>query len=366
MHATWYEKVISGEKKGIKAAFALTVFSMLSMVYLVLHSLRGLFYVLHLRRVRSLPRKVISVGNITVGGTGKTPFIEMLARLFQNKGLKPAILSRGYGSAEGSFSDEYLVLQENLPDVPHYTGPNRYLSGVKALEKENPDVFLLDDGFQHWQLKRDLDIVLIDALNPFGYGRLTPRGMLREPLGALKRADIFVITRSEQVDERILAVLKESLRRFNATAAIAVSSHEIVSLRNIGNRKSHKLDFIKGEKILGFCGIGNPRAFHGILKHLGADVVSFHPFRDHFKYGGEIIQLMADEAKLLECKALVTTQKDGVKLRDMKTALPLLEVQIELVVSEGMAEIEKRTTGLLADRFSEREEVETAAKEENK
>ncbi len=347
MHATWYESVISGEKKGILASFALSLFTFLTIVYLLLHVLRKLAYKLHLRPVRSLQRKVISVGNITVGGTGKTPFIEVLSSMVRKKKLKPVILSRGYGSRDGVASDEFLVLKENLPGVGHYTGPSRYSTGMKALEKENPDIFLLDDGFQHWQLKRDLDIVMIDALNPYGYGRLAPRGMLREPLSALKRADMFVITRNDQVEPRIIEILKESLRKFNPNAQLVVSNHEASSLRNVQTRKKQKVDFLKNRKVLGFCGIGNPRAFHALLNHLGAQIAEFHAFRDHFRYTAEIIQLMSKEAKLLGCSVLVTTQKDGVKLREFKTELPVFELLIELKITEGLQALENELAGLL-------------------
>ena len=347
MYATWYESVVSGEKKGLLASFALAIFTFLSIVYLLLHLLRRLAYKLHLRPVRSLPKKVISVGNLTVGGTGKTPFIETLSGMLRKRKLKPVILSRGYGSADGVLSDEYLVLKENLPEVPHYTGPNRYRTGMAVLEKEDPDVFLLDDGFQHWQLERDLDIVMIDALNPYGYGRLTPRGMMREPLGALERADMFVITRSDQVEPKIIKILKESLHKFNPQAGLVISQHRVSSLRHVKTREKKHPDFLKGKKVLGFCGIGNPRAFHGMLNHLGAQIAEFHAFRDHFRYTAEIVQLMSKEAKLLGCSVLVTTQKDGVKLREFKTELPVYELLIEMKITEGLKELEDKLSVLM-------------------
>jgi tetraacyldisaccharide 4'-kinase len=339
--------VASGEKKGIVASVALAVFTLLSLAYLLLHLLRALAYKLHLRRVRRLPKKVVSVGNLTMGGTGKTPFVEMLSRMRRERNRKPVILSRGYGSKDGTPSDEFLILRENLPKVGHYANPNRYQAGMEALAKENPDIFLLDDGFQHWQLGRDLDIVLVDALNPFGYGRLTPRGMLREPLGALRRAGMFVITRSDQVQPQIIDALRQSLAKFNPGAPVLVSHHEARSLRNAHTQKKRDIEFLKGRKVLGFCGIGNPRAFHGLLVHLGAQVAAFHVFRDHFRYSPEIVELMSKEAKLLGCEALVTTQKDGVKLRDFKTEPPLLELLIAVKITEGCQQLESRLAGLL-------------------
>ncbi len=347
MYAGWFERVVSGDKKGVFVSLALTVLTLLCALYFVVHSLRVLAYKLHLRRVRNLPRKVVSVGNITLGGTGKTPFIEFLARLLRKRKFRPVVLSRGYGSVNSAPSDEAMVLEENLPKVPHYSNPCRYRAGIEAIEKDNPDVFLLDDGFQHWQLARDLDIVLVDALNPFGYGRLFPRGMLREPLRALRRADVFVVTHSNQVTKEIIERLREFLQRLNPDALPVLTYHDVRGLRNARTEKRFDTDFLKDKKVLGFCGIGNPRAFHGILMHLKAQVADFHVFRDHFRYGPQIVELMVRQAKLLACEALVTTQKDAVKLREFKTELPILEVLIEMQISEGGQALEEKLCEVL-------------------
>jgi tetraacyldisaccharide 4'-kinase len=172
--------------------------------------------------------------------------------------------------------------------------------------------------------------------------------MLREPLGALKRADMMVITRSDQVEPRIMDMLKGSLRKVNPEAPLLVSRHEVKALRNVHTQKSRDRNFLKGKKVLGFCGIGNPRAFHGLLNHLGAEVASFHAFRDHFRYSSEIVGLMAKEAGLLGCDALVTTQKDGVKLREHKVESEILEVLIEVKITEGLEHLQEsidRLTG---------------------
>ena len=347
MYSTWYENVVSGRKKGILASFALAVFALLSIIYLFAYFLRVLAYKLRFRKVRKLPRKVISVGNLTVGGTGKTPFVEAVVRMIREKKYNPVILSRGYGARDGKPSDEFLVLKENLPRVSHYTQPDRYRAGMTAIEKDNPDVFVLDDGFQHWRLERDLDIVLVDALNPFGYGWISPRGMLREPLGALRRADMIVITRSDQVEQRILEMLKASLRKLNGEAPLLVARHEIRHIRSIHTQKKRDRNYLEDKKVLGFCGIGNPRAFHGLLSHIGAQVASFHAFRDHFQYSSEVVNLMSEEARLLGCTALVTTQKDGVKLREYKTEPEILELLIEVKIVEGIGELQERITRLL-------------------
>ncbi len=346
MYATWYENVISGRKRGILASFALAVLTLLSVLYLFAYFLRSLAYKLRLKKVRRLPKKVISVGNITVGGTGKTPFVEAVVRIAREKKLRSVILSRGYGARDGAPSDEFLVLKENLPGVPHYARPDRYGAGMAALEKDNPDMFVLDDGFQHWRLERDLDIVLVDALNPFGYGWISPRGMLREPLGALRRADMIVITRSDQVEQHIVDMLKASLRKMNPGAPLLVTSHDIRGLRNVHNQKKRDMEILKGKKVLGFCGIGNPRAFHGLLNHTGAQVAAFHAFRDHFRYSSEIVELISREAGLLGCTALVTTQKDGVKLREYKVEPEILELLIEVKITEGIEHLQEKITEL--------------------
>ena len=173
---------------------------------------------------------VISVGNITTGGTGKTPLVEFIARYLRQQQIRVTIVSRGYGSQEGKPNDEALELERKLPDVPHLQNPDRVAAARMAIAEFEAQLILLDDAFQHRRIKRDLDIVLIDATCPFGYGHLLPRGLLREPLRNLKRADLIAITRVDQISTEQCQKLEKQIQRFNASADIVSFSHAITGI----------------------------------------------------------------------------------------------------------------------------------------
>lgn len=296
----------------------------------------------HERRARRLARPVVSVGNITCGGTGKTPTVEMVVRDLLERGRRPAILSRGYaarrrpGSGEGGIvlgNDELDVLAANLPDVPHYQGRDRYARGLEAVSR-GADVLVLDDGFQHARLHRDLDIVLIDAIFPLGGGRVLPAGLLREPLRALAKADLFGISRSDQVPPRLLDALDTYLRRrFGGIPRIHLRT-EAVSVRSLGGAVE-PAESLRDRRALAFCGVGNPEAFRRQLLSLGARIEGLIRFRDHHRYVPSDIEMIRARAAELGADAVVMTQKDAVKIpRDERTA-GWVYVRIEQRVARG-------------------------------
>lgn len=266
-------------------------------------------------RARRLERPVISVGNITCGGTGKTPAVEMIARDLLALGRHPAILSRGYRGLpeEGSgVNDEYRVLRANVPEVPHYQGPDRFVTGREAL-RQGADALILDDGFQHARLHRDLDIVLIDAILPFGHGRVLPSGLLREPLEALSRAGLLAITRADQVTSAQLARIEAYLRmRFPRIPRILLRT-EVLECRSLDG-EVRSFESLRGARVLAFCAIGNPEAFRRQLESLGADVADLVCFRDHHAYTQRDVEQLQSRADELGVEAVVMTQKDAVKL----------------------------------------------------
>jgi tetraacyldisaccharide 4'-kinase len=285
----------------------------------------------HERRARRLPCPVVSIGNITCGGTGKTPTVEMVVRDLLERGRRPAILSRGYkarasigasiGPEAGHWNDEYQVLATNLPDVPHYQGSDRCRWGEEALRR-GADVLVLDDGFQHVRLERDLDIVLIDALSPFGGGRVLPAGLLREPLRVLEKVDLFGISRSDQVPPRFLDSLDTYLRnRFRGIPRIHLRS-EAVGVDRIAEvsrppEPSGPLEppeTLRDRRVLAFCGVGNPEAFRRQLLALGVRIEGFLRFRDHHAYGPEDIHRIHAQAAALGAEVVLMTQKDAVKI----------------------------------------------------
>jgi tetraacyldisaccharide 4'-kinase len=260
------------------------------------------------------PVPVVSIGNLTLGGTGKTPCVAYVAGFFRRWKRRVAILSRGYGGT-GGLNDEALVLAENLPDVPHLQGPDRVALATAAVRDQRGDVLVLDDGFQHRRLARDLDVVLVDATLPWGHGHLFPRGLLRERPTSLRRAGVVVLTRCDQVAEPERRRLRESVLRIAPHAQVAETVHRPLDLIN-GQRTIAPLDRLRDRPVVAFCGIGNPAAFQQTLTGLGLTVAAFRPFPDHHAYPRTDIEaLIAWALRQARDCIVVTTQKDLVKLR---------------------------------------------------
>src|SRR5262249_19248562 len=211
------------------------------------------------RRVTRAGVPVVSVGNLTVGGTGKTPCVEYVARRLRAWDRRVAVLSRGYGS-DGGPNDEALVLEDNLPDVPHLQGADRAALARTAVEELEAELVILDDGFQHRRLARDLDVVLLDATDPFGHGRLFPRGLLREPASSLRRADTVLLTRCDQVPESTVNDLTDRVRRLAPDRPVVPTKHAPVAWLQHG-QPDRPTDALHGRPAAAFCGIGNPDAF---------------------------------------------------------------------------------------------------------
>lgn len=285
--------------------------------------------------VRRVPVPVISVGNLTVGGTGKTPCVEWIARFYRERDQQVAILSRGYGSESGR-NDEAMMLEANLPDVPHLQGADRAELAQTAVEELESEILILDDGFQHRKLHRDLDLVLIDASEPKSHHYLFPRGTLREPWSGLKRADAVILTHCDRVNDARLAEIEAIIRRQQPEIFCYHTKHDPVELVS-ADEKRERLEAVRGRTVAAFCGIGNPVSFRRTLQELGADVKDFRTFADHHPYTREdVASLKAWAGKLPEDAMVLTTQKDWVKLRIGELAgHPLWAVRIGLSFLEG-------------------------------
>jgi len=326
-------------------------------VFLAASELRRRLYDARVLRSGHVDAPVVCLGNLTAGGTGKSPFALWLARWFQARGLRPGLLSRGYRAARGGVGDETRMLAARLVDVLHVEDPDR-LRGARALVERGVDVVLLDDGFQHRRLARDLDFVLIDATRPFGLpwdaqGRAPaaplPRGLLRERPAALARANAIVVTRSDQVDPARLRALLERLEREAPGVPIAEAVHRPVALLRADGARLD-LARLRGESIDLVSGIGNPDAFENTVRTLGARVSEHRRFPDHHAYGsGDLAGLGAGG------RMLVTTHKDAVKLAQHGQHTLVLEVDFEL--RAGRAAIE----ALLEALAPARARVERAA-----
>jgi len=334
-----------------------------SLLYGLIVMLRNRLFDRGFVKPERLPGRVISIGNLTVGGTGKTPMVIQLAGMLQDRGYRPAVLSRGYGGTskhpvnvvskgDGPLmnhheaGDEPVLIAKSLAGVPVLTGPRRVLTGDWALKNLGVDVLILDDGFQHRQLFRDINIVLFNAVSPFGNGSLLPGGPLREPLSALKRADIIIATGTyDDVAAARPIALPDGVR-----APVFRCYYEPYSLLQGEQDTAFPLEIIKGKKICAFAGIGNPMAFEKTLRSLGADVVVFIPFPDHHRYTQQDVCLIDEKARQCRVEMIVTTEKDKVKLEGFDVFLSgIYALRIEMEFLSAREDFER----LLMEKINE-------------
>ncbi|MHC4344553.1 MAG: tetraacyldisaccharide 4'-kinase [Planctomycetota bacterium] len=319
MNQQYYRSLIVGQTKGWQASFLRLLLAVSAQFYRPVIALRNLLYDRGVLKSHRVNAPVISIGNITAGGTGKTPLVIWLCRLLGEEGMPCAILTRGYKTAQNSKAriqdcvDEPAIIAENCPQAAVVINPDRLAGAAAAIKNLGAKVLIMDDGFQHRRLVRDLDIVTIDATCPFGHGRLLPAGLLREPVGSLKRAHAVVITRCDHIEDADLKQLTELLKEVNPEMMVATSVHRPVCIRTAqGN--DIKPDELKGSKVFAFCGIGNPDAFLGTLKALGLNVVGSRTYNDHHHYGGGDIADLCGQAKRLHAELVLTTEKDWTKI----------------------------------------------------
>jgi tetraacyldisaccharide 4'-kinase len=306
-------------------------------------------------RMRQLPAPVVSVGNLTVGGTGKTPVVACLARLLQDRGMRVAILSRGYGGhsrgvvciSDGwhiykkppEVGEEPYWLARTLPGVAVYTGACRYAAGLAAWQELKPDLFVLDDGFQHFQLHRDLDLVLLDAAAPFGNRQLLPRGPLREPLPALAAAHSLILTRFDP--ERHQARLA-AIRHAFPDKPVLTASIMPVSVTAYPGGRAQAPAALNLRALMAFAGLARPEVFTATLKELGVDLKGCRDFPDHHAYSEAELDRLTAAAQSLGAEGLVTTGKDWARLGerwDGELPLWVLEVEARLGDAEPVLEL---------------------------
>ena len=257
--------------------------------------------------IRKVSARVISIGNITWGGTGKTPLILGLAKELSSAGKKVVVLTRGYGK------DEVAELKKKLPDVPVLVGRDRIKTANEAVRKFNAEIILLDDGFQHIRLHRDLDVVTINSTEPFGPGGLIPSGSLREPLENLSRADIFVLTKAD-IGSKNVHWIRQRLLSIKPDAVIFEAVHEPVQFMDFRKNRYAPLHEIKGRKVAVISGIGDPYSFEKTVENLGADILFAARFDDHHQYTEAEFSEFLHRCKEVGAKDIVTTEKDFHRL----------------------------------------------------
>lgn len=324
---TGYKALLSGKRRGLPADLARGVLRLLSLAYACLVTCRNAYYDLVKRSAHSVSRPVISVGNITVGGTGKTPTVIFIANLLAERGRKVAVLLRGYKGRAIQFddeqrdqaarswrmeSDEAMLLRRRCPRATVIVNPDRLAAARRAIAK-GADAIVLDDGFQHRRIARDLDIVLIDATAPFGYGHLLPRGLLRESRRSLRRADLIVLTRSDQTDETNRSLLLRSLRRFSNGKPVIQAVHRITGFTDVKGRVVEVDDHTVMQAVI-FAGIAGFEGFRRAVEKLGVRVLAAYQYPDHHDYTSEELAGLASAAANIEANVILTTEKDAVKL----------------------------------------------------
>ncbi|HHT9158751.1 MAG TPA: tetraacyldisaccharide 4'-kinase [Candidatus Brocadiaceae bacterium] len=334
------------------------VLSPFSKIYGFVVKTRIFFYKKGILRCVRLPVPVFSVGNITVGGTGKTPVVEHIARYLRAKGKRVAILSRGYAAnirQETNFpdknicNDEYLLFKENIPDVPHLLNKSRVKGGREAIKRFQAECLVLDDGFQHLRLARDLNIVIIDALNPFGHEQVIPRGMLREPLEGLKRADLIMLSRVDQCSRDKIVVITNRLREIIGDVPVIETVHKPICLESAKDTTKLDIDCLRGKMVFAFCAIGNPASFRKSIENLGAGIAGFRVFPDHHVYTPSELQELNAEAQSMKPDAIVITQKDRVKIGNNLGIwdFPLWTLKIEVRIANGYEIFENKINTIL-------------------
>lgn len=339
-------EIVSGRRRGLHYDAVRLGLFLLSLPYLVVVALRNLYYSLIPGAARRVACPIVSIGNITVGGTGKTPAAALLANTLCDRGCKVAIILRGYmprGSgaerggrpvtarqASASDSDEAQVLARLCPRAAVMIDPDRVDAARRAVAS-GVDVVILDDAFQHRRIARDLDVVLVDATRPFGHGHVLPRGLLREPVGAVRRADILILTRSHEIEDADRSMLVATLRRVSAGKPVLLADHSLEGVVDLKGRAVSEIDF-QAMRAVVFAGIGNFDSFRRSLERRGVQVLASYQYPDHHVYSPGELEALADVARDLDANVVLTTEKDAVKLvaRWPEGACRLLAVRASL------------------------------------
>ena len=368
---TFFLEVIFEQRRGWLAAFTRATLHALSWVFQAAIKFRRFLYNVRIFRDSTLGVQVIAVGNLTVGGTGKTPVVEKFARALSDQGRKVAILSRGYRSRPAPLhrrllnkilfredttpprivsdgksllldsemaGDEPYMLASNLKDVVVLVDKDRVKAGRYAIEKFGCDTLLLDDGFQYWKLRgRRQDIVLVDCQQPFGNEQLLPRGTLREPPSHLARANTIFITKSDGDTAR----LRARIAKHNPSAGIIECVHHPLYFEDVFSGERKGLQFIKGLKIASFSGIAQPESFEESLVKLGAELVYSKRFTDHHRFSQQEVLNAINRSKKRQAELIITTQKDAVRFPKIdRRDLPVFFVRVEIKILSGANDFE--------------------------
>lgn len=346
MDPIWYQSLISGKSQSLLAGIQRFLLRILTIPYGLAIRSWTVPYDWGWRKPVSVASPVLSLGNLTAGGTGKTPWAAFVARWYRERAYRVAFLSRGYGADPGNVNDEALVLNILCPDVPHLQHRDRLTAANIAIEELESQILILDDGFQHRRLARAADFLLIDMTNPWGYGALLPRGLLREPLTAIRRATLIILTRVDQVTPAAIQSVRKILKQYRGHDDCVESRFPATGLVNsAGDKQTWPPAVSQGAAA--FCGIGNPSAFQQTLMSGGIPIpaTSFLTFPDHHRYTRQDVERIEAWARQLKATTLLTTVKDLVKLQITHLGdIPLWAVEISTEIVSGGDLLEKALT----------------------
>ncbi|MFH1288074.1 MAG: tetraacyldisaccharide 4'-kinase [bacterium] len=351
-----YFDVISKRRRGLLSFFIRVILFGLSVLYSLFLEIRNIFYLTGLLKTNKLSVPVISVGNITLGGTGKTPFIIWLAEFLKNEKREVGILTKGYGrknknsdvilSKNNGISDynitgdEPLLIKSHIAaEIPIIIGSNRAKTGLLLEEKFQTEVILLDDGFQHVSLKRDLNIVVIDGLNPFGNFKVFPAGMLREKINNLKRADIFLITKVDLISAAGKNKIVDFIKKIVTNAVVLEGIFQAEKFVSLNTKKEYPVEYAARKKCIAFSGIGNPDSFLKTLKNINISILDYIIFPDHYSFRERDVNEIFERGRIVNSDLILATEKDGIRFsglgdRKWKNDILFLSIKLKIVVGE--------------------------------
>ena len=344
----YFYRLATDRGRGFVAGFMRCILLQLSFLYGL--TVMALLFICRLT-ARRLPCKVISVGNITLGGTGKTSLVELIARYLRDSGHKAAIISRGYKRkmrdgepgfiGYGTMGDEPYMLSVNLKDVPVLVDPDRVRAANRAVREYGVDTVILDDGLQQWRIKKDLEIVTIDTTNPFGNRRLLPRGILRQPISSLAQAQVFVLTKTDLGARSDW--IKIILNRINPKGLVFESVHMPVGFYELSDSSDSEelldINILRGKRVTTICGIGDPASFDNLIRNLGINIGLSFTFPDHYHYTRKDLENIIAQSRKKNIEILVTTQKDAIRINPQilqykSPAIFVLRIKLKIVNDE--------------------------------
>ncbi len=344
---TYFRELVSGRRRGVGPSVLRGFLRAGEYFYAWAVRWRNRRYDRGLTPVFKADVPVVSVGNLTLGGTGKTPLVRWIAQWFADHGVRVAVVSRGYGAQKGRANDEALELQKSLPLVPHLQNPDRVAAVREAMTSLSIQAVVLDDAFQHRRMCRDLDIVLLDALEPFGFDHVFPRGTLREPIEGLQRAHTVILSRADCLDPADRKLVWQQVRHHAPEAVCAEVTHAPCRLFSAQGTNA-PLDKLQGQSVAAFCGIGNPAGFRHTLEGCGCRVLGFRTFPDHYAYTSSDIEDLTAWAARLGASCMLCTGKDLVKMPvEQLGERKLWAVGIELEFLSGREALEAQLHQLL-------------------